>query len=298
MERFLTSAVLRRGEDLVSLATSRHLCQAMDSPSRSRIEPASDAIPRLFDRYGDRIYRMGLHLCDTQQDAEDMLQETFVRALKSWERFEGRSSPYTWLHTIAARACSRQHRRRAGEPSHVESLDRLLPSGDEPLVAVPIADETELDEQVRKEVEDRVRRCAAALPLHFQLPLVLKDFFDFSTTEVADILGIKEGTVRTRVYRARMKLRRDLARALPTRECSAVDHPKRICLDLLYAKQEALDRGVPFPLPQQELCERCHSVFATLDLTQKIFQQLHRDGTLTPEVRRALHGELKREYSA
>jgi len=270
----------------------------MNTHSRGRIEPANEAVARLFDQHGDRIYRLGLHLCDTPQDAEDMLQETFVRALQGWERFEGRSSPYTWLHTIAARVCSKQHRRRAGEPSHVESLDRLLPSGDERLVAVPIADETELEEQVRDEAEDRVRRCAAALPLHFQLPLVLKDIFDFSTAEVAEILGIKEGTVRTRVYRARMRLRRDLARALPTRECSTVDHPKRLCLDLLYAKQEALDRGVPFPLPQQELCERCHSVFATLDLTQKVFQQLHRDGNVTPEVRRALREELEREYAA
>jgi RNA polymerase sigma-70 factor (ECF subfamily) len=284
-------------DDRMCSAISRHLYRPMHSDTESR-EPASTAIPRLFDRYGDRIYRMGLHLCDTPQDAEDMVQETFVRALKSWERFEGRSSPYTWLHTIAARVCARQHRRRAGEPSHVESLDRLLPSGDERLVAVPIADESELTEQVRTEVEDRVRRCTAALPLHFQLPLVLKDLFDFSTTEVAEILGIKEGTVRTRVYRARMRLRRDLAQALPTRECSGVDHPKRICLDLLFAKQEALDHGVPFPLPQQELCERCHSVFATLDLTQKVFQKLHEDGALSREVRRALREELDREYAA
>lgn len=261
-------------------------------------EPANAAIPRLFDRYGDRIYRMGLHLCDTPQDAEDMVQETFVRALRNWESFEGRSSPYTWLHTIAARVCARQHRRRAGEPSAVESLDRLIPSGDERLVALPVDTESELDEQLRKEAEDRIRHCAAALPLHFQLPLVLKDFFDFSTAEVADILGIKEGTVRTRVYRARMRLRRDLEGALPRRECSIVNHPKRICLDLLYAKQEALDRGVPFPLPQQELCERCHSVFATLDLTQDVFRRLHKDGTLTPEVRRALHEALDREYAA
>ncbi len=77
-----------------------------------------------------------------------------------------------------------------------------------------------------------------------------------------------------------------------------VDHPKRLCLDLLYAKQEALDRGVPFPLPQHELCERCHSVFATLNLTQRTFQQLHRDGNVTPEVRRALREELGREYAA
>jgi hypothetical protein len=65
-----------------------------------------------------------------------------------------------------------------------------------------------------------------------------------------------------------------------------------VCLDLLYAKQEALDRGVPFPLPQDQLCARCHAVFATLDLTQEVFRQLH-SGELPASVRLALRAALE-----
>jgi hypothetical protein len=65
-----------------------------------------------------------------------------------------------------------------------------------------------------------------------------------------------------------------------------------VCLDLLYAKPEALDRGVPFPLPHDWLCARCHAVFATLDLTQEVFQQLHA-GELPPSVRAALQVALE-----
>lgn len=262
----------------------------------SATEPAEVAIPRLLERHGDRIYRMGLSMCATPQDAEDMLQETFIRAFRSWDRFEGRSAPSTWLYTIASRVAKRQYRRRAGEPRKLASLYQQLPSGEEGVIDVVTSEESPLDGVEREEAEERVHALVGSLPLRFQLPLVLKEVADFSIAEIAGILNLKQNTVKTRIYRARMAMRKALVEGLPRRADLPVDRSKRVCLDLLYAKQEALDRGVPFPLPQDQLCARCHAVFATLDLTQEVFQQLHR-GEMPESVRGALRRALESEYS-
>ncbi|MFC1530799.1 RNA polymerase sigma factor [Gemmatimonadota bacterium] len=263
---------------------------------RPTIEPADVAIPRLLEEHGARIFAMGLHMCDTAQDAEDMVQETFVRAYRGWDRFEGRSQPSTWLYTIASRVAKRQYRRRAGEPRRLESMYRVLPSGEEGVVDLPVLGESSLEQVEREEVEERVQMVAGLLPLRFRLPLVLKDLADFSIAEIAQILELKENTVKTRIYRARMAMRKELVEGLQKRADLKLDHSKRICLDLLYAKQEALDRGVPFPLPQDQFCARCHAVFATLDLTQDVFRQLHH-GAVPDAVRVALKCEMEADDS-
>jgi RNA polymerase sigma-70 factor (ECF subfamily) len=259
-------------------------------------EPADVAISRLLEKHGDRIYRMGLHMCATPQDAEDMVQETFLRAYRGWDNFEGRSAASTWLYTIASRVAKRQYRRRAGEPRKLGSLYQQLPSGEEGIIDVVTSEESPLQRVERAEAEERIESLVGSLDLRFQLPLVLKEIADFSIAEIAGILGLKKNTVKTRIYRARMAMRKALSDGLPKRKDLPLDGSKQICLDLLYAKQEALDRGVPFPLPQDQLCARCHAVFATLDLTQEVFQQLHR-GELPPSARLALQRALEVEYA-
>ena len=85
-------------------------------------EGAQDAIPRLLEAHGGRLLGMASRLCGQRDEAEDILQETFLQAFRKWDQFEGRSDPATWLYTIAVRACQRKHRRRSGEPRNMESL--------------------------------------------------------------------------------------------------------------------------------------------------------------------------------
>ena len=90
-------------------------------------EPAQEAIPRLFEDHGELLYNLGLKFCGTEDEAQDLVQEVFLLAFDRWDQFDGRSKPTTWLYTIAARACQRLHRRRAGEPEHMDSFEELLP---------------------------------------------------------------------------------------------------------------------------------------------------------------------------
>jgi RNA polymerase sigma-70 factor (ECF subfamily) len=64
---------------------------------------AGEAVERLMQDHGGRIYGLGLRLCGDPEDARDLVQETFLRAYRKWDQFEGRSEPATWLYTIASR---------------------------------------------------------------------------------------------------------------------------------------------------------------------------------------------------
>lgn len=261
------------------------------------MDRASEAIPRLLALHGGRIYGLGLRLCRNREDAEDLVQETFLRAYRKWSQFQGRSDPSTWLYTIASRVCQRRHRRRAGEPRQLESLDRLLPSGKREIVDLPSKEAGPLDRLLKEESRDAVERAIRRLPPRFRLPLVLKEVADFSVAEVARVLGIKEATVKTRLHRARLLVAKELARTLPKRPAPPPDHSRQVCLDLLQAKQEALDRQVPFPLAAAELCDRCRSLFATLDLGREVCRQLD-SGELPRRLQQALEAQIRSAHPA
>lgn len=245
--------------------------------------PAEVAIPRLLEVHGGRIYALASRLCRSPEDAEDLVQEIFLQAYRKWEQFDGRSSPTTWLFTIAVRACRRMHRRRAGQPTRIASLDELLPFAE---ARMPRASEVAdaLGQRERREAVTHVEEALAGLPPEFRLPLVLKDLVELPVQDVAAILGVKPATVKTRLHRARLRIRKQLVEALPRRELPPPAYARQICLDLLRAKQDALDRGVPFRVERQVICERCRSVFATLDLSRELCAQLGA-GELPAELR-------------
>jgi hypothetical protein len=170
-------------------------------------------------------------------------------------------------------------------------LEKLLPSGEREMVSLPAADGQPLEGLLRRERREAVERAIALLPPRFRLPLVLKDLVEFSLAEVAEVLGLKEATVKTRLHRARLRLARELARELPRRPAPPPDHGRRVCLDLLRAKQEAMDRQAAFPLANAELCERCRALFSTLDLGREICRRLAGD-ELPSDLRRTLEKEL------
>jgi RNA polymerase sigma-70 factor (ECF subfamily) len=235
-------------------------------------------------------------MCGNREDAQDLLQDVFLQAFRKWEQFEGRSSPSTWLYTIAARVCQRRHRLRAGQPRELESLTIQLPSGEDGIVDLPSDGGTPLDVLEQNETRDTVQDAIANLPPKFRLPLILKELMELSIGEIADILGLKEATVKTRLHRARLYAAKELSSRLPKKPAPPPNRDRAVCLDLLRAKQEAMDRGVAFPVAQQELCVRCQSLFATLDLTKEACRRLG-EGELPEPVREAILDEMRRTSS-
>jgi RNA polymerase sigma-70 factor (ECF subfamily) len=255
-------------------------------------EPADSAIPQLLDQHGSQIYGLGLRMCGNHEDAQDLVQDVFLQAFRKWDQFEGRSSPSTWLYTIAARVCQRRHRLRSGQPRELDSLTTVLPSGDEVVLDLPSGGDTPQDILERRETQELVEHAITRLPPNFRLPLMLKDLMELSIQEIAEILGIKEATVKTRLHRARLSAADELSKGLPTKPAPSSDRDRTLCLDLLQAKQESLDRGVKFPVAQDELCVRCRSLFATLDLTQDACHKLG-EGEIPEPVKEAILNKMK-----
>jgi len=269
---------------------------AVPAPCSSEPDPprggaAEAVLQRLVDEHGGRLFQLARRFCGNEAEAEDLVQEVFLQAFRHWGDFRHESSEETWLYRIAARACGRMHRRRAGEPERIGSLDELLPFGDPLIAAIPAEQDDALQAQIRREARERLEAGIARLPDDFRVPLVLKDIVGFDVHETADILGLPEATVRSRIHRARLKLRALVDEALP-RDPEAAPPPaydERTCLDLLEAKQEALDRGVPFD--SSIICRRCRSVFASLDLAHDVCGELAAEA-LPADVRERLRSRL------
>ncbi|MCB9896928.1 MAG: sigma-70 family RNA polymerase sigma factor [Planctomycetes bacterium] len=255
-------------------------------------EPRDEALPILVDAEGARLLALGHRFCGNADDAEDLVQETFLQAYRKWERFEGRSRPSTWLYAIAANVCRRFHRRRVGEPARLESLDELSAFGEPSMGVVPADDQRPDARRLRVEAREQLERAVADLPVAFRMPFVLKEIVGFSVEDVAAVLGLKPNTVKTRLHRGRLRVRDAIEHVLPRRDVPAPIFSQQVCLDLLRAKQEALDRDLPFRFPDDVVCERCSEFFATLDLARTICHDVAR-GELPEALRRRLLDEVR-----
>jgi len=251
------------------------------------------AIPRLVELHGGRLFALGRRFCGDDEQARDMVQETFLSAWRHWESFEGRADPATWLYSIAARACQRMHRPRAGEPAELAPLDAEGAFGAARIGVVPADESGPVATLLRQEAKERLEAAIAALPVDFRMPLVLREIAGLSVEDVAGVLGLEPVTVRTRLHRARLRLREALESVLPKKDVAAPLYERQVCLDLLRAKQEALDRGLEFQFPGGVVCERCATVFASLDWAQDLCRELGH-GELPPALRAWLEGELLR----
>jgi RNA polymerase sigma-70 factor (ECF subfamily) len=264
-----------------------------DSTVPAASEPTHTAVARLFDSHADRIYGLGLRMCGSHEDAEDLVQETFLRAYRSWNTYRGLSAPSTWLFTIAARTCKRLHRRRKDAPVRLESFYELLPSDEEGYLDIPSPDEGALEGVLREEARAAVEYALRTMPAPFRIAFILKDLGEFSMAEVAEILGIKEATVKTRVYRARLHLAKNLKKRLPKRKSRPPDFELQVCFAIFKAKMDAVDRGRPFRMPDEHVCHRCASMFASLDLSLDACKEI-RQGGLPEKLRRL----ILKEFSA
>jgi RNA polymerase sigma-70 factor (ECF subfamily) len=149
----------------------------------------------------DSLYRVALRLTGNAADADDLVQETMLKAYRAWDQYERGTNAKGWLLTILRHAFINEYRRRTRRPATVD-LDAI-----EPFAVFP--DVQEDDPQGRffdQIVDDEVLRAIDGLPEQFREAVVLSDVEGMSYEEVANILDVPIGTVKSRLFRARRML--------------------------------------------------------------------------------------------
>lgn len=165
---------------------------------------------RMVDLYSAQIYRLGLKMLGSPQDAEDVLQNTFLSALTHLSDFEGRSSVSTWLYRIASNEALMLIRRK--KPAfNLEDLQ--TDDSDEGTMPEIFVDWSVLPErdlltgEGKQAIDDAIQK----LPETLRMVFILRDIEDVSIKETAEILKLTETNVKTRLLRARMFLREQLS---------------------------------------------------------------------------------------
>ena len=167
-----------------------------------------DAFEELVRHNAGRLLAVARRYLKSEEDAQDAVQETFLSAFRSIDRFEGGSRLSTWLHRIAVNAAlmKLRTRRRKPEESIEDLLPRFLEDGHPVRPAIPwrpLSDEILGQKQTRALVQASIDR----LPESYRHVLLLRDIEEFDTEETAQILGISANAVKTRLHRARQALR-------------------------------------------------------------------------------------------
>ncbi|MBA4375676.1 MAG: RNA polymerase subunit sigma-24 [Anaerolinea sp.] len=167
-----------------------------------------EAFTQLVEETSSKIYNLALRMLEKEQDAEDVLQETYIKALRNISSFEGRSSVLTWLYRIAtneALMIMRKHK-TSGTVVDIDKDD------DEDGEGLQIVDWCCLpeSEMMSKETQIKLQEAANLLSPLLKAVFLLRDVERLSGQETALILGINEDAVKTRLVRARLKLRERL----------------------------------------------------------------------------------------
>jgi RNA polymerase sigma-70 factor (ECF subfamily) len=164
---------------------------------------------RLVDATSSHIYRLALKILRDPQDAEDVLQESYIKAMRALPEFEGRSSLSTWLYRIAVNEALMLLRKRRVNLVPVE--DEPEEGEDQP--GMVLTDWCCLPEEELLSAESRQRMEAAidGLPETLRVVFMLRDVEGLSIRETSEMLGLSETAVKTRLLRARLRLRNQLS---------------------------------------------------------------------------------------
>jgi len=167
------------------------------------------ALAKLVNKYSDRIYNLALRILRRKEDAEDVLQETFLTVIEKLNTFDGRSSFFTWIYRIATNAALMRLRKKKvvfqelnDDPDFQESIESrvFVDWSQDPSISI-------FDEEVRQKLNEAINKLSDI----YRSVFVLRDIEGLSIKETSEILGITEENVKIRLRRARQFLRNYLS---------------------------------------------------------------------------------------
>ena len=170
---------------------------------------STNSFNKLVDKYHSRIYSLTYQMTSNREDAEDLTQEIFIKAFEALPRFKGRSSFYTWLYRIGInKTINYRKKRNRNRPLSIDALDQDI-SYDEVYAELDSKD-SPLRHIGLNELQVKLNEAMQKLSLKHRTVVVMHDIEGIPHDEIAKIVGVSVGTIRSRLFYARRQLQADL----------------------------------------------------------------------------------------
>jgi RNA polymerase sigma-70 factor (ECF subfamily) len=270
---------------------------------RQEIEKAIELLQRDGDGALDEVlallqssvFSFSMKVCGQREDAEDTMQEVLVKSVQHLPKFNNPRALVVWLYKVAKNHCLMSRRRSKFAPKQDLSLEALMPDRQE-LASLSAGDAVNPEMfAIRSEAAGQLRKAIQKLPPQYRIVLVLRDMEGLTDDEVAEITGLRPGTVRVRLHRARLFVRKELMK-VSARNGKRLSRPhspeqsrparcKAMFAELSNYLDEELDDSMCEELERHmDGCEPCKAFLASLEAT---IQQVRRLPGDSPDRARA-----------
>lgn len=251
------------------------------------------ALETLLSRYQGQIYRFSAKMCRDPEDAKDVLQDTMLAMARGLQDFRGASSLSTWLYRVAQSYCIKKRRQSKFAP-HVQTLSSLSPNDAESIVS----DQKRPDEFFESlELEEQLRRAIDGLEPEQRDVLLLRDSEGLTAGEVAEVLGISEQAVKSRLHRARVVVR--AAMTAQSGDSSPRDPSATNCPDILKLfsqhREGEIDASVCAEMEQHlSGCPRCRKACDGLEKTLGLCKAYGADLEVPPALQQSVQASINK----
>ncbi|MGB7623893.1 MAG: sigma-70 family RNA polymerase sigma factor [Terriglobia bacterium] len=258
------------------------------------------------------VFSFSMRVCGQREDAEDTMQEVMVKSVPHLPKFDSPKALVVWLYKVARNRCLMSRRRSKFAPHPDLSLEELMPDGKELERMGAYGSINPEALAIRSEEAGRLREAIQRLPAQYRIVLVLRDMEGLTDEEVAEITGLRSGTVRVRLHRARLFVRKELMKGWKQRRGRRVeafpsrgavnDQPKPARCKAMFAElsnylDEQLDDSLCNELEKHlDGCGPCQAFLSSLEATIELCRKSPAE---CPTGRKAsrLRRELMKNYA-
>jgi RNA polymerase sigma-70 factor (ECF subfamily) len=255
------------------------------------------------------VFSFSMKVCGQRQDAEDTMQEVLLKSVPNLPKFNSPRALVVWLYKVAKNRCLMSRRKSRFAPKEALSLEELMPDRKELEKLSGNPDGTPETSFFRRESAKRLREAVQKLPSDYRLILVLHDMEDLSDSDIAEITGLRLGTIRVRLHRARLFVRRELAKqdghrlrheaAKPAAHVPAQPRQRR-CKEMFAELSNYLDDELDDSLcaeleKHMDGCEPCKAFLSSLEESIQLCRTAANESP-DPRVTAKLRRELLSDY--